>query len=213
MNFFSPDSKFAQVMTAVGEMMLLNVCWLVASLPLVTMGAANIAMYTLMGRRLRGEGSGTIIPFFKAWLSNLKPGVLFWIPQVLITCSLGAIFFLPLPAFLKLVAGILLALVTLVFSIIYPQVARFRNRWFAYLRNGLILLISKFGWVLLNMLLLLLPVILFLLAPVDFLRFGFIWMLFGFSLLFYLSAKIMQNVLQPLESLSESRKPSVTITY
>lgn len=213
MNFFSPDSKFAQVMTAVGEMMLLNVCWLVASLPLITIGAANIAMYTLMGRRLRGEGSGTIIPFFKAWLSNLKPGVLFWIPQVLITCSLGAIFFLPLPTFLKLVAGILLALVTLVFSIIYPQVARFRNRWFAYLRNGLILLISKFGWVLLNMLLLLLPVILFLLAPVDFLRFGFIWMLFGFSLLFYLSAKIMQNVLQPLESLSESRKPSVTITY
>ena len=213
MNFFSPDSKFAQVMTAVGEMMLLNVCWLVASLPLVTMGTANIAMYTLMGRRLRGEGSGTIIPFFKAWLSNLKPGVLFWIPQVLITCSLGTIFFLPLPTFPKLVAGILLALVTLVFSIIYPQVARFRNRWFAYLRNGLILLISKFGWVLLNMLLLLLPVILFLLAPVDFLRFGFIWMLFGFSLLFYLSAKIMQNVLQPLEFLSESRKPSVTITY
>ena len=213
MNFFSPDSKFAQVMTAVGEMMLLNICWIISSLPLVTMGAANIAMYTVMGRRLRGEGAGTIVPFFRAWRSNLKLGVLFWIPQVLITCSLGSIFFLPLPTFLKVVAGILLTLVTLVFSIIYPQIARFRNRWFAYLRNGLILTISKFGWALLNVLLLLLPVILFLLAPVDFLRFGFIWMLFGFSLLFYLSAKILQNVLQPLETLSETRKPSVTITY
>lgn len=213
MNFFSPDSKFAQVMTAVGEMMLLNVCWILASLPLVTVGAANIAMYTVMGRRLRGEGAGTVIPFFKAWLSNLKPGILFWIPQVLVSCSLGSIFFLPLPVFLKVVAGILLALVTLVFSIIYPQIARYRNRWFAYLRNALILLISKFGWAVPNCLLLLLPILLFLLMPVDFLRFGFIWILFGFSALFYLSARIMRKVLQPLEELSESRKPAVTITY
>ena len=212
MNFLSPDSKFAQVMTTVGEMMLLNLCFLLGSLPLVTVGASNIAMYTVMGRRLRGEGSGTIIPFFQAWRSNLKPGILFWMSQVLITCSLGSIFFLPLPTFLKVVAGILLILVMLVFSLLYPQIARFRNRWFAYLRNGLILLVTKFGWTLLNCLVLLSPVLVFLLVPMEFLQWGFIWLLFGFSLLFYLSARILQKVLQPLEELSES-KPSVKITY
>lgn len=206
MKFFSPDSKFAQIMTAVGEMMLLNACWILASLPLVTMGAANIAIYTVLGRRLRGEGAGTIVPFFKAWLSNLKMGILFWIPQVVVTCSLGSILFLPLPTFLKVIAGILLVLVTLVFSIIYPQIARFRNRWFAYLKNALILLISKFGWAVLNCLLLLSPAIVFLLAPVEFLRWGFIWILFGCSGLFYLSARIIRKVLLPLEDLSAERK-------
>lgn len=206
MKFFSPDSKFAQVMTSVGEMMLLNMCWILASLPLVTIGASNIAIYTLIGRRLRQESGGTIVPFFKAWWSNLKIGSLFWVAQVLVSISLGLILFLPLPAFLKVVAVVLLILVTLVFSIIYPQAARFRNRWFAYLRNALILLIAKPGWATLNLLLLLSPAIAFLLAPAEFLQLGFIWILFGFSGLFYLSACIMRKVLLPMETLSKGRK-------
>lgn len=206
MKFFSPDSKFAQVMTSVGEMMLLNLCWIIGCLPLVTAGAANAAMYTLMGRQLRGEGSGTVIPFFKAWWSNLKTGTLFWMAQVLVSGSLGSILYLPLPGFLKIIAVILLILVTLVFFTVYPQIARFRNRWLAYLKNALILLVLKPGWVILNALLILAPVIVFLLVPMEFLQFGFIWILFGFSGLFYLSAKIVQKILQPLETLSVNRR-------
>lgn len=205
MKFFSPDSKFTQMMTSFAEMMLLNLCWIVASLPLITIGAANTAMYTVMGRRLREEGSGTIVPFFKAWWSNLKTGTAFWAVQVLVSFSLTLILFLPLPSFLKVIAVVLLILVTLIFSILYPQAARFRNRWFAYLRNAVILLISKFGWVVLNLALFLSPVGLFLIAPVDFLRFGFIWILFGFSMLFYFSAEIMQKILQPLEKISHRK--------
>lgn len=202
MKFFSLDSKFTQLMTSFGEMMLLNLCWIIGSLPLVTVGAANAAMYTVMGRRLREEGSGTIVPFFRAWWSNLKLGTLSWILQVAVSVSLGMILFLPMPRFLMVVAVILLVLVWLVFSVIYPQIARFRNRWFDYLRNSVILLISRPGWVVLNLLLFLVPVILFLLAPVEFLRVGFVWILFGFSLLFFLSAKIMRKVLDPLENMA-----------
>lgn len=206
MKFFSPDSKFARVMTSVGEMMLLNLCWILASLPLVTIGAANSAMYTMMGRRLRDEGSGTVVPFFKAWWRDLKMGTLFWLAQVFVTVSMALILLLPLGTFLKILAVLILILATLLFSIIYPQVARFRNRWFAYLRNAVILLVTRLGWVLMNLVLFLLPAALFLLAPMEFLYFGFIWILFGFSALFYFSAEIMQNVLQPLEELSSDRK-------
>ena len=206
MKLFSIDSKFYQVMMPVGEMMLLNFCWIFGCLPLVTIGAANAAMYTVMGRRVRGEGSGTIVPFFKAWWSNLKQGSLFWLVQVFMTGSLGMIFFLPMPTFLKITAGILLALVTLIFSLIYPQLARYRNRWFPYVRNALILLVLRLKWVLLNLLVILLPPILFLLAPVDFLQFGFLWIVIGVSLVFYLSARVMQKALEPLEELAEQRR-------
>ncbi|MBR2048809.1 MAG: YesL family protein [Oscillospiraceae bacterium] len=202
MNFLSPDSKFAQVMTTVGEIMLLNFCWIIGSLPLITLGASNAAMYTVMGRRLRGESSGTVVPFFKAWWSNLKQGSLLWLAQALISFSLGMILFLPLPGFLKVLAVVLLLLVTLVFSILYPQLARFRNRWFAYLRNAVILLVLRLGWVALNLVLMLTPLLLFLLAPAEALRLGLVWLLFGFAVLFHLSARIMQKVLQPLEDLS-----------
>ena len=202
MKFFSLDSKFTQVMTSVGEMMLLNLCWILASVPIVTIGAANAAMYTVMGRRLRQEGSGTIVPFFKAWWSNLKQGCLFWVVQLLMSGSLGMILFMTLPVFLKVIAGLLLFLVTVAFSLMYPQIARFRIRWFPCLRNAVILTVTKLRWVLLNLLTILSPVILFLLAPVEFMRLGFIWILFGFSAIFYLSAMVIRKVLQPLEELT-----------
>ena len=202
MKFFSIDSKFYQIMMPIGEMMILNICFLLGCLPLVTIGAANTAMYTVMLRRLRGEGSGTIVPFFKAWWSNLKQGTLFWLVQAFMTVSLSLTFFLPLHVAFKVIAGIVLTLVALVFSIIYPQIARYRNRSFVYLRNAVILLVLRLKWVAQNFLVILSPVLLFLLVPVEFLRFGFVWILFGFSALFYLSAKVMQQVLQPLEELS-----------
>ena len=33
MKFFSIDSKFYQIMMPIGEMMILNICWILASLP------------------------------------------------------------------------------------------------------------------------------------------------------------------------------------
>jgi len=202
MQFFSPDSKFARIMTSVGEMMLLNVCWIIASLPIITMGASNTAMYVVMGRRLRGEGSGTVVPFFRAWWHNLKTSTALWGAQLLVSFSMGFSLVLTLPGLFQVIAAIFLVLVNLLFSLIYPQIARYRLRWFACLKNAIILLVLRLGWVLLNALLLLSPVILFLLVPMEALRFGFIWILFGFSGLFYLSARLMQKILNPLETLA-----------
>ena len=205
MQFFNPNSKFFQVMTAFGEMMILNICWIIGSLPIITIGASNTAMYTVMGRRLRNEGSGTAGPFFKAWWSNLKNATLFWITQVFVTVSLGMFFFMRFPLFLKIMAGILLFIASMTFSTIYPQIARFRNRPFAYLRNAVILDVLKLGRVFLNLLLWLSPLGFFLLMPYEFLHLGFIWIFFGFSMLFYFSAQIMQKILAPLEEVAGNR--------
>ena len=207
MKFFNPDSKFFQLMTSFGEMMLLNLCYILGCLPVITVGAANTAMYTILGRRLREEPhQGIVGPFFKAWWSNLKLGCLFWLAQVFVTTSLGMLLLMQaMPTFLKVIAGILLVLETLTFTLIYPQLARFRNRPMAYIQNAIILLVTKFKWVLLNLLLFLSPVILFLLFPVDFLQYGFIWILFAFSLLFFLSAELMQKILAPMEEAAAHR--------
>ena len=205
MRFFSIESKFYKFMMPVGEMMILNACWILASLPVITIGAANTAMYAVMGQRLRKESKGTVGPFFRAFWSNLLPATPFWLAQVLITFSLCLFFFLTLPVFLKVIAAVLLVLVTAVFSILYPQIARFKNRWFPYLRNAIILLVTRLRWVLENLLLILAPVLLFLLVPMEFLQFGFVWLLIGFSGMFYFSAQIMQDVLKPLEELSVKR--------
>lgn len=199
MQLFRPDSKWMEALNAFGEMMLLNLCWIIGSLPLVTIGAASTAMYAVMGQRLRGEGSGIFAAFFHAWWRDLLPATAFWLVQILVSASLASSFFLPLPTFFKILSGFFLVLVSLIYPLLYAQLARFRNRWFSYLKNTVILLITKPGWALLNLLIFLAPGIFFLLFPVDFLQYSFIWILFGFSALFYGSAVIMRRILQPLE--------------
>lgn len=202
MSFFSLDSKFMQVMTSVGEIMLLNLCFLLGCLPLFTIGASVTAMYVMMGRRLRGEGSGTIVPFFKAWWQNLRLSTGFWLAQVVLSVLLaGWIFLAPLQPLMPM-GILLLVLLNLAFSLVYPLIARYKNNWFRHLRNAVILLIARLGWVCLNSLIFLSPLLFFLLLPVDFLKLGFIWLLFGFSLLFYLSAWVMRKITQPLEQLN-----------
>lgn len=206
MRLLNPDSPLMELLTSLGEMMLLNLCFLIGCLPIVTIGASATAMYTMMGRRLRQEGStGIIAPFFRAWWKNLLPAVPLWLAQVVVSCLLVSTFFLPLPGFVTIVAGVLLVIVTLVFSLIYPQVARFSNRCFGYLKNGVILSVYTLGWSLLNLGLFLAPVGLFLLFPVEFIQYSFLWLFLGFSGLYYLSARLMKRILAPLEEKAKNR--------
>lgn len=199
MSVFDIDSKPMQTLNSIGEMMILNVCWLIGSLPIVTIGASCTAMYTVMGRRLRHEGSGTAGPFFRAWLENLRSSTGFWILQALCSVSLVLMFLLSAQSVVRGVLVTLLVLINLVFSLTYPQIARYENRWFSYLRNAVILFLPKLGWIVLNLLVLLAPVLLFLAAPVTFVQYSILWLLFGFSAQFYLSAKLQQRILLPLE--------------
>lgn len=199
MSIFNPDSKLMEALSSFGEMMLLNLCFLVGGLPIVTIGASVTAMYTMMGRRLRQEGSGIVAPFFKAWWQNLAPATGLWLAQVVITVLLGSTFFLALPLFIRVLAAMVLVIVTMLFPILYAQLARFRNRLFAYLKNAVILLVYKLGWVVASLALTIAPVLFFLLFPVTFFQYGFLWLLFGFSALYYASALLMRKILQPLE--------------
>ncbi len=46
--FFSLDSKFMQVMSRVADLIILNVIYLVTCLPVITIGAASTALYTVL---------------------------------------------------------------------------------------------------------------------------------------------------------------------
>ena len=58
--FFSLDSKFMQVMSRVADLIILNVIYLVTCLPVVTIGAAGTAMYTVCFR-LGTDREGSLV--------------------------------------------------------------------------------------------------------------------------------------------------------
>lgn len=69
-------NKFMECMEKIADMFLLSLFWLIASLPLITMIPATIAMYYCVVRNIR-HGRGYLLrDFLSAFRTNLKQGVL-----------------------------------------------------------------------------------------------------------------------------------------
>ena len=66
-SFFDPNGAFARGMERVWSLIVLNVLWLVCSLPVVTMGASCAALYQGLGKLIAGEDGHVARQFFRAW--------------------------------------------------------------------------------------------------------------------------------------------------
>lgn len=69
---FSPGNKFGRAIIVIGYMVLMSCMWLICSLPIITIGAANAALYDMMRKILREEEQSVIVSYFRSVKSNFK---------------------------------------------------------------------------------------------------------------------------------------------
>ena len=89
-SFFDPNGAFARGMERVWSLIVLNVLWLVRSLPVATMGASCAALYQVLGKLIAGEDGHVARQFFRAWGENWKKATPVW----LILLAVAALFLL-----------------------------------------------------------------------------------------------------------------------
>lgn len=214
MKLFSENSKASETANRVADMMILNLCFLAGCLPIITIGASSSAMYCVLGSRLRGESSGIVVPFFKSWKENLKTATFAFLGQMsilgLLVFSLGRVIagFDTAPWLMGAMEWILvLALIGiyLVGGLLYAQIARYELPVAACWKNGFLLMMANPVKTIANGALFAIPAAMYLVSPGLFLRLGFVWPLFGCSLIFHLSARLMRRILKPLEERSGNR--------
>ena len=75
MNFFNPDNSLWRFLGKLADLFLLSGCWLLCSLPLVTVGSASIALYDAVSHGLRHDEGGIYRRFFRTFRSELKRGI------------------------------------------------------------------------------------------------------------------------------------------
>lgn len=78
MRFFRYDSSFWPAMERIFDWMLLNLLWLVTSLPLLTIGASTAALTDVTRQMVRGEGPAILKSFFQAWGRSWKKASALW---------------------------------------------------------------------------------------------------------------------------------------
>lgn len=177
---------------------VLHFCWLLCSLPIVTIGASTTALYYAMMKDVADEETHYVKAFFRSFKQNLKQGII----MGLIFMVVGALLAYATYFYMQqngttgwsIMRGIsilaaLLYLFTLQFA--FPLLARFDNTVGNLIKNAFFMSVKHIGWSI---------VMVFILAAMLFVAFGlqFIPILIpGFGLVVYLDAYILNHVLKP----------------
>lgn len=128
---FGADTLFARFMNKLWDIIWTGMLFFMASIPLVTMGAASCAAYQCMVKIVRGKSTGVMSFFFEVFKDNIKATLLLKIVGILFSAWIvfdcvylygyGTDFSKTLSIIIYVVAAIYLMFV----SYLYPLISRF----------------------------------------------------------------------------------------
>ena len=197
-NWFRQSSVILRALSLLADVALLNLLWLLCSIPILTMGASTTALYACLFARQRGESCGARA-FFCAFRAHFRRATALWAIALFsgIVLYADARFTLnasfPLhQVLLALYAALaLVLLISLPFLFVAPALEA-KTVLFA-LRSSLLLGIGVLPRTVAVLLLWSVPVIWLVLSPYSFLHLAWIWVGVGFGGIAFLSAELMKK--------------------
>ena len=204
---FHFDSPLLKKLALIGNLAALNIIWLLCCIPIFTIGAATVAMHTVLLQYIEDTDDAVFRPFLKAFRENFKQATGIWlvfIPLLALlvfdamylyaSTSLG---FLWVPfALISLIAVIIL-------TYIFPLLARYKTATKPALRNCLLLFLMDLGKSLLVVILNLIPWALMLFFPYFCARIGILWLCFCGSVFAFLGDCILLKIFKKRETKEE----------
>ena len=200
--FFDPDGLFAHIMNIILALMLLNVCWILCSIPLFTIGAASSALYTVLIKMRDGEDTRVVRRYFAAFRENFKRGTAVWLGLLLAAavCGLDLYFANQMDSnAARVIALVGMAAVAMTAVSVFILVARFENTWGNHLKNALLLSLSHAPRALLALALWGGMVLLTFFSFNTMYMMVLLWLMVGFTCLSYATLWIFTPMLKKLE--------------
>lgn len=141
MKKLSIEHPFFEFMGGLGDWMILNVLFVVTSLPVITIGTSLTAMYRVSLRRVRKESRYAAREYMQAFREEWKDSTKLWL---VFLCTGGILLFdvlygKNLPAALNTAVICLVTLWVFTFTYAFPLQARFKNGIKNTLANALYL--------------------------------------------------------------------------
>ena len=200
MRFFSFDSPLMRFLNKLANIMMVNLCFVVCCLPVITVGASVTAMYRCF---LTMAKDGDISPFklfFSSFKENFKKATL------LELCCLPAVAVVVVEV-LAYMSGIVgnggwtvvmyflpFIIISCILSYVFPLQAQFENTVKGTIKNSFILALSHFPVTIIITALNLVFPALFCYRPDLLLRTLILWLLLGFALVAYLNTSFLRRV-------------------
>lgn len=209
MNFNLLENPIVQGIGRVADFTMLNLLWILCSIPIITIGASTTALYTVMLKLVKNEEGYIVKGFFKAFKENFKQStvleLIFLVVSIILIVDFTALRLMPA----QLASAMWVFLVLMLFLVICTGVyafalqARFVNTVKNTLKNALILVFAKLPFTVLLFVLTVGPVIVTFLTGRT-LMIGFlIWPLGGVALVTWLQSMILRHIFKKLEEPAE----------
>ncbi len=144
MKNISQEHPFFVLMENAGDWIILNILFVLTSLPVVTIGASLTAFYRVALRRQRGESSYAAREYLSAWKKEWRQSTALWIPILLAGCLLlfDLCYVENLGKAYAAAIGIVIVIWAILFSYAFPLQARFQNSIKNTLKNALALAVA-----------------------------------------------------------------------
>ena len=150
MALFNINSSFFKFINKLLDVLLLNLLWILCSLPVVTIGAATCAAFSVTLKMVDDEEGYIVKPFFKYFKQNFKQGTLMWLvtaPQIYLLYLLWQLVFKSDDINAIVIIGVIfltaLSISMNIYS--YPLIARYENSLKKIIKNSFGISIQYFG--------------------------------------------------------------------
>ena len=199
MNFNLSDNPIARGLGRMFDLVVLNMIFIICSLPIITIGAYITAMYAVVLKMVKNEEGYIVKGFLQAFKDNFKMSTKAW----LIILPFGLLLYfnillsMEMPA-LSQVFVVFFVIVAMFASFtgvyVFPLIARYENTLRATFKNAFLLAIGRLPFTILLVLLHVGPAVITILDVQFFVIGILIWFAIGFSLVTWFCSKILRRV-------------------
>ena len=143
------DSKFHRWLEAFANFLLLNLLWLLACIPVLTIYPATAAMFAVVRDWVRKRDVGVIQTFILRFRENFKQSFVIGIVWTLCGTALVLDFYLvdQMPSGLRTILYLLLSFMSLLYAFtsvyLFPVMVHFDTTWPVVLKNSALLGIGR----------------------------------------------------------------------
>ncbi|MBE5881572.1 MAG: DUF624 domain-containing protein [Lachnospiraceae bacterium] len=174
-----------------GDIFMINVMFVLCSLPIFTIGASLCALYAVSIKLVNREDGSITKSFIREFKRNFKQGTIAWIVVMLAIVAIwGELLYIAnfgdvMTKIYTVVVVLEIVGLALVLPFLFPLIARYENTLWNTIRNAFLLSISNLGKWLKVFLAWFAPIALSILEPALFFNTWYLWLLIAFGLIGY----------------------------
>lgn len=203
------DNIIIRFLTKVFDLILLNILWIVFSIPIITIGASTTALYTVTLKMVSNEEGYIAKEFWKAFKENLKQGTIIWLVLWMIGMALGIDcyviqrYFLGIRSLIMITIGIIGFIWMFEMIFVFPVLAKFDNSIMNTMKNAIMIPVARLPYAFLTIAVTVICIVVTLLSEATIMTGAVIWSVIGVATLTYANSFFIVKIFEPYLNIEE----------